>query len=77
LKDADAEIETSLLASKFHDPEKGVGYWEIYDRRKRMERLSDFVAGQAVGLTPQAKVELPKQGFRRDGPLPQVGLQLF
>lgn len=61
LQDADDEIETSLLSMKFDDPEKGVNYWEVYDRRKRMERLSDFVPAQADRLRPEIKIELAKQ----------------
>jgi hypothetical protein len=61
LRDANEEIESSLLASKSEDPEKGVGYWEVYDRRKRLERLSVFVLRNGQDLSAQSKIELAKQ----------------
>lgn len=61
LCDRSDECEAAILSPKAQDPERGVGYWEIYDRRKRMKRLADFAATEVPGLSRDTKIELARQ----------------
>ncbi|MGU3452414.1 AAA domain-containing protein [Methylobacterium fujisawaense] len=61
LKDRGEDIENVLLAPRFDEPEQGIGYWEIYDRRRRLRRLSEFAAADAVKTNPAARIELARQ----------------
>src|SRR5690606_36128978 len=42
LRDRCEDVERMLLTPKIDDQERGVNYWEIYDRLRRMKRLRDF-----------------------------------
>ena len=44
LRDRSEDVECNLLTPRIDDPELGVYYWEIYDRRRRLKRLSDFAS---------------------------------
>lgn len=61
LRDRDEEIERILLTPKLDDSERGTQYWEIYDRRRRMQRLSDFVSSEGQHLSPSERIELARQ----------------
>lgn len=61
LRDRDEELERNLLTPKLDEAERSVNYWEIYDRRRRMQRLSDFASTEAKSLTPPEKIELARQ----------------
>ncbi|MFZ2028832.1 MAG: AAA domain-containing protein [Vitreimonas sp.] len=49
-----------LLAPVADDPDRGVSYWEIYERRQRLRRLSEFAVASATeaGAT---RIELARQ----------------
>ncbi|MFB2594860.1 AAA domain-containing protein [Paracoccus sp. p4-l81] len=61
LKDRSNAVEQTLLPPKIDDPERGVHYWEIYDRRRRMQRLGVFAETEAARLAPPEKIELARQ----------------
>lgn len=61
LNDRNAECESILLQPKVDDPEKGVGYWEIFERRRRLERLRDFVRSETSRLSREDRLELTRQ----------------
>lgn len=61
LRDRDESLETSLLVSVDEDPDRGVSYWEVYDRRRRLRRLADFAMSQSTSLSRGAKIELGRQ----------------
>lgn len=61
LRDRSEEAEQVLLTPKIDDPERGVHYWEIYDRRRRLQRLSHFAETEAARLLPAERVELARQ----------------
>lgn len=61
LRDRDGEIERSLLTPRLEDPERSVHYWEIYDRRRRMQRLGEFCLTEGKTLPPSEKIELARQ----------------
>ncbi|MER8499468.1 AAA domain-containing protein [Mesorhizobium sp. M1142] len=61
LRDRDQDLERTLLTPRLDDPERGVKYWEIYDRRRRMRRLNEFAVSDAATLLPGEKIELARQ----------------
>lgn len=61
LKDRSNAAEQTLLPPKIDDPERGVHYWEVYDRRRRMQRLDVFAGTEGVRLAPSEKIELARQ----------------
>ncbi len=61
LSDRNEEAERTLLTPKIDDPERGVQYWEIYDRRRRMQRLSLFSATEAQRILPVERLDLARQ----------------
>ena len=61
LRDRNDQFESSILVPKAADPDLGVGFWEIYDRRRRLKRLSEFVATEAVHLSNHDRIELARQ----------------
>ena len=61
LKDRSSAAEQTLLPPKIDDPERGVHYWEVYDRRRRMQRLGVFAETEAARLAPSEKIELARQ----------------
>ncbi|RWJ74639.1 MAG: hypothetical protein EOR35_31275 [Mesorhizobium sp.] len=61
LRDRGDDIERILLTPKLEEPERSVRYWEVYDRRRRMLRLSDFAASEASALSPPDRIELARQ----------------
>jgi len=61
LRDRDGEIERSLLTPRLEDPERSVHYWEIYDRRRRMQRLGEFCLTEGKTLPASDKIELARQ----------------
>lgn len=65
LNDRNAECETTLLQPKSEDPDRGVGYWEVFEKRRRLERLRDFIASEASRLSNESRVELARQVLAR------------
>lgn len=58
LRDRGDEIDRVLLAPRL-DGERGVQYWEIYDRRRRLKRLKEFCATERFELNQ--RIELSRQ----------------
>ena len=61
LRDRDHDLERSLLPPKIEDNDASVHYWDIYDRRRLMQRLSDFAPGEGRSLTSGDRTELARQ----------------
>ncbi len=61
LRDRDQDLERTLLTPKLDDPDLGVNYWEIYDRRRRLRRLDEFAISEASTTAPNQKIELARQ----------------
>lgn len=59
LRDRGDEIDRVLLAPRPDDGERGVQYWEIYDRRRRLKRLKEFSATERFELNQ--RIELCRQ----------------
>lgn len=65
LRDRSERVEQSLLTPRIDDPNLGVNYWEIYDRRRRLKRLSEFALTETLLLTAGQRIELGRQLLSR------------
>src|SRR5258708_5224502 len=54
-----------VLQPKVDDVERSVGYWEIFETRRRLKRLPDFVASEALHLSKTNRIELVRQFLAR------------
>ncbi|MDW9819722.1 AAA family ATPase [Sinorhizobium meliloti] len=61
LRDRNGGIERSLVAPRADDPDRGVNYWEVYDRQRRTKRLGDFVTSEVPRLLDNERIELARQ----------------
>lgn len=61
LRDRNERLEQTLLTPRIDDPQLSVSYWEIYDRRKKLKRLSDFALTETLQLSAAERVELGRQ----------------
>ncbi len=61
LNDRSPRCEATLIKQKVDDQEGGVAYWEVFERRRRIQRLSDFTASSFVKTTAGERVELSRQ----------------
>lgn len=65
LRDRGEACENAILHPRAEDPERGVGYWEVFDRRQRLKRLSEFVGAEANSLSRDGRIELARQLIAR------------
>ncbi len=65
LKDRSEACENAILHPRAEDPERGVAYWEIFDRRQRLRRLSEFVTSENSHLARDQRIELARQLIAR------------
>ena len=63
LDDRNPDSTNNILKPRAEDPDQGVSYWQVYERRRRMKRLSDFVATELPRLTPKERIELARQSI--------------
>lgn len=61
LKDRSEACENAILQPRTEDPERGVAYWEVFDRRQRLRRLSEFVTSESLHLDRDSRIELARQ----------------
>lgn len=61
LDDRNPKCGEVIFKPKAEDAERGVAYWEVFERRRRMKRLSDFAKTELAGLTAGERVELARQ----------------
>jgi hypothetical protein len=59
LKDRGDDVDRVLLSPLQEDSERGVQYWEIYDRRTRLKRLKEFCATEKLDVNQ--RIELSRQ----------------
>jgi hypothetical protein len=65
LRDRNEGCENWILVPKAADPNQSVRYWEVYDRRRRLKRLRDFIASEGANLSVQDRIELARQMLAR------------
>ncbi len=73
LKDRGEACENAVLHPRAEDPDRGVNYWEVFDRRQRLKRLSEFVNAEASGLGRDRCIELARQLIARVATLHAAG----
>lgn len=61
LRDRSDSLEKFLLPPRVDDVSGGVDYWEVYDRRRRLKRLSDWTLTENEFVSSETKVELARQ----------------
>ncbi len=61
LDDRNPVFGSNLLKPKVDDPERGVSYWEVFEKRRRMKRLAEFCETDFPRTTPGERVELARQ----------------
>jgi serine/threonine protein kinase len=61
LQDRCEHCDSVIINGKTRDPNFGVRYWEVYDRRRRLNRLTDFVNIELVDLSREDRIELARQ----------------
>lgn len=61
LKDRSEACENAILQPRTEDPERGVAYWEVFDRRQRLRRLSEFVTSESLQTDRDNRIELARQ----------------
>ena len=61
LDDRNSNCGSRLLKPKIDDQDKGVSYWEVFERRRRMKRLSEFCSSDFNKTTPNERIELARQ----------------
>ena len=52
------ELESVLLRAKARDTENGVRYWEIFERRRQLRRLRDFIRANEEQLSPTLREDI-------------------
>lgn len=65
LRDRNEDCENWILVPKAADPNRSVNYWEVYDRRRRLKRLRDFISSEGANLSAQDRIELARQILAR------------
>jgi serine/threonine protein kinase len=61
LDDRNPNCGSSLFKPKVDDQDRGVAYWEVFERRRRTKRLSEFIATDFHRTTPGERIELARQ----------------
>lgn len=73
LNDRNGAFESAVLQPRVDDPELGVGYWEVFDRRRKLRRLLDDAATGFKQLGPDAKIEVARQILAQTKLLHDIG----
>ena len=61
LQDRCERCDSVIVDGKTRDPNFGTRFWEVYDRRRRLHRLSDFVSTELTDLSRIDRIELARQ----------------
>ncbi|MFM9859766.1 NERD domain-containing protein kinase family protein, partial [Pseudoxanthobacter sp. M-2] len=61
LQDRCDHCDSVIVDGKTRDPNFGVRYWEVYDRRRRLHRLADFASTELADLSRVDRIELARQ----------------
>lgn len=61
LQDRCEQCDSVLINGKTRDPNFGVRYWEVYERRRRLHRLTDFASTELADLSRVDRIELARQ----------------
>ncbi|MGQ7814548.1 AAA domain-containing protein [Metapseudomonas furukawaii] len=61
LNDRNEDCAKAVLQPKVEDQERTPEYWEVYDQRRRMKRLSEFVRSELPRLRPNERIDIARQ----------------
>ncbi len=61
LQDRCEQCDSVIIDGKARDPNFGVRYWEVYDRRRRLHRFTDFANTELPDLSRIDRIELARQ----------------
>ena len=61
LNDRNPDCESSILQPRVDDSEKSIHYWEVFDRRRKLNRLEDLSEAKVKEIAPEMRVELIRQ----------------
>lgn len=73
LSDRHASCESAFLQPRAEDADVGVEYWEVFDRRRRLKRLSDFVRSPQWQGSSVPHAELVRQVLAHVATLHSLG----
>lgn len=65
LNDQSPDCEAAVLQPRVDEPERGVSYWEVFDKRRRLKRLSELVKTELARHSSDAREELVRQMLAR------------
>ena len=60
LVDHQPELESVVIRPKVADPDRGIHYWEVFERRRQLKRLVEFVSQRRDDLSPPVRVDLAR-----------------
>lgn len=61
LEDRNPRCGEAVFRPKAEDPDQGVNYWEVFAKRRRLQRLSDFATTILPTLAPKQRFDLATQ----------------
>jgi serine/threonine protein kinase len=61
LNDRNENCAKAILQPKAQDAELTPSYWEVYDQRRRMKRLSEFVRSELPRLRSNERIDIARQ----------------
>ncbi|HGE6133543.1 TPA: AAA domain-containing protein [Vibrio cholerae] len=61
LNDRNENCANAVLQPKAEDQERSPQYWEVYDQRRRMKRLSEFVRSELPQLRSSERIDVARQ----------------
>ncbi|HHZ8506200.1 TPA: AAA domain-containing protein [Morganella morganii] len=61
LNDRNENCANAVLQPKAENQERTPDYWEVYDQRRRMKRLSEFVRSELSQLRPNERINIAQQ----------------
>ncbi|NNU40590.1 AAA family ATPase [Rhizobium sophorae] len=61
LQDRCDHCDNVIIDGKTRDPNFGVRYWEVFERRRRLQRLADFAGTELSELSRSDRIELARQ----------------
>ena len=73
LLDRNSEIERIALRPKVADPDRGMRYWEIFERRKQLHRLADFLHSDLAEQGREERLDLAQSLLSNVAELHRMG----
>jgi serine/threonine protein kinase len=65
LGDHNSDLESGILQPRAHDDQLSMRYWEVYERRRRLRRLSEIPVDELMSHSTEARLQLLRQVLLR------------